>query len=537
MRIGIGTGVTAPLCLKPGQTLRSIFKAADAGFWFDPSVRSSLSQNAAGTLPVTMVGQPVGRIADRSGNGAVASQSSAAARPTYARLPAGGRNSYRADPDTAAAVTTWRLSVGSAGAPSAPDADLTQFRAADNSAFSVFGAGAMVGESFGTLGIRFPVVTRNGTLSGSNLGTNLHAVDGIVGFRTNANRVAFRVDGSYLINEQLRFFVDGKLVSIAEPTAVSPGRRWLTIDIGAGTKEVLFRLVGGGYFLGCALPATATCEPLAKPFRAVVLGDSFTTGAGGPIYGFGYVHYLRDLLGMLDMWPSGLGGTGYAATNGGTYYSLPQRIAADLGRATALGPVDVVIVAMGINDIGMAGVQTAAEGVVGSIRALAPGAAIYLIGPFDVAAPAAPSASYLSTKAAIQAAAIGDRTYFVDMQGVSFTKSDGTHPDALGHKTLGLHLASALQLARADITETGKANRYALLDDLGDDSLTVSLPAGTYTVAYADDAGVKVLTGQAVSGAYTLPGPVRLYGALGINRSLTGPETTKVTAWLSGRGP
>ena len=38
-------------------------------YWFDPSVVSSLYQDAAGTIPVTAPGQPVGRILDLSGEG------------------------------------------------------------------------------------------------------------------------------------------------------------------------------------------------------------------------------------------------------------------------------------------------------------------------------------------------------------------------------------------------------------------------------------------------------------------------------------
>ena len=39
------------------------------GAWFDPSDMSTLYQDAAGTIPVTAVEQPVGKILDKSGNG------------------------------------------------------------------------------------------------------------------------------------------------------------------------------------------------------------------------------------------------------------------------------------------------------------------------------------------------------------------------------------------------------------------------------------------------------------------------------------
>jgi hypothetical protein len=61
----------------------TLFRAGEAGTWFDPADLGSLFQDAAGTLPVTASGQPVGRMLDKSGNGNHASQPVSAARPTY----------------------------------------------------------------------------------------------------------------------------------------------------------------------------------------------------------------------------------------------------------------------------------------------------------------------------------------------------------------------------------------------------------------------------------------------------------------------
>lgn len=61
---------------------RSLFAAGEQGAWYDPSDFSTLFQDAAGTTPVTAVGQPVGRINDKSGRGNHATQSTAASRPT-----------------------------------------------------------------------------------------------------------------------------------------------------------------------------------------------------------------------------------------------------------------------------------------------------------------------------------------------------------------------------------------------------------------------------------------------------------------------
>ena len=51
------------------------------GLLFDPSDLSTLYQDAAGTIPVTAVEQPVGKMLDKSGNGNHATQSVTASRP------------------------------------------------------------------------------------------------------------------------------------------------------------------------------------------------------------------------------------------------------------------------------------------------------------------------------------------------------------------------------------------------------------------------------------------------------------------------
>lgn len=59
----------------------SLFASGEQGVWYDPSDFSTMFQDSIGTTPVTAVGQPVGKILDKSGRGNHASQSTAAARP------------------------------------------------------------------------------------------------------------------------------------------------------------------------------------------------------------------------------------------------------------------------------------------------------------------------------------------------------------------------------------------------------------------------------------------------------------------------
>ena len=80
--IGLGLSITQ-LAVRQmlGFNPLSLFAANEPGVWYDPSDLTTLFQDAAGTTPVTAVEQPVGRMLDKSGNGAHASQATATSRP------------------------------------------------------------------------------------------------------------------------------------------------------------------------------------------------------------------------------------------------------------------------------------------------------------------------------------------------------------------------------------------------------------------------------------------------------------------------
>lgn len=58
-----------------------LFAAGEQGVWYDPSDFSTLFQDSAGTIPITAVEQPVGKILDKSGRGNHATQAVLASRP------------------------------------------------------------------------------------------------------------------------------------------------------------------------------------------------------------------------------------------------------------------------------------------------------------------------------------------------------------------------------------------------------------------------------------------------------------------------
>ena len=67
----------------------SLFAASEKGVWYDPSDITTLFQDDAGTIPVTAAGDPVGKMLDKSGNNAHATQSTAGKRPIYRVDPYG----------------------------------------------------------------------------------------------------------------------------------------------------------------------------------------------------------------------------------------------------------------------------------------------------------------------------------------------------------------------------------------------------------------------------------------------------------------
>ena len=60
-----------------------LFANGEQGAWYDPSDLTTLFQDAAGTIPVTADGDPVGLILDKSGNDNHAVQSTTSAKITY----------------------------------------------------------------------------------------------------------------------------------------------------------------------------------------------------------------------------------------------------------------------------------------------------------------------------------------------------------------------------------------------------------------------------------------------------------------------
>jgi hypothetical protein len=86
--IGLGLSITQLAVRRLGEQVpqfspANLFQSGENGAWYDPSDLSTLYQDAAGTIPVTANGQPVGLMLDKSGRNTHAIQTTSTARPTY----------------------------------------------------------------------------------------------------------------------------------------------------------------------------------------------------------------------------------------------------------------------------------------------------------------------------------------------------------------------------------------------------------------------------------------------------------------------
>lgn len=330
----------------------------------------------------------------------------------------------------------------------APDNDLTvayRYSTTPNT-FRLEGGG--VKTLGGGLYRQFPVARISAT--GQNMGDGTNAISWQTRIIANSTKVGFRLLGSLRV---YRFIVDGRYVSFTGTlTATSSGTNYIILDFGSkASREIVVENQEASAFDGVYVATGDTVTlPAISPFRLLTLGDSITAATGATASGDGFVGVAGDYLVLKDKWFSGSGGTGYVANNGGAAYTLPIRATEDTQRFAALGSPDIVVVAIGINDIGSAGIQAAAASSFSAIRAVAPKALVFVVGPWDANAPSAPVTNYAACKSAIQAAMAGRGGFwFLDPQGVSYTKADTVHPNDAGHLTLGQWLATQIRAAVA----------------------------------------------------------------------------------------
>ena len=96
-------------------------------------------------------------------------------------------------------------------------------------------------------------------------------------------------------------------------------------------------------------PTDAIWPAQVRGPRTIIIGDSFTAGSGASsATASNFAAWLSDFLGWDDIWASGVGGTGYLATNGGVANTFRQRLAHDV---IPFNP-DIVWIVGSVNDDG-----------------------------------------------------------------------------------------------------------------------------------------------------------------------------------------
>lgn len=161
MQIGIGIGVCSMVGGSLDAQIAALFASGEQGEWYDPSDWSTLFQDSADTTPVTAVGQPVGKMLDKSGRGNHATQPTAINRPVLQQDASGryylafnGTNSWMST--SAIDFTATDKMMACAGVKKLNDAaafgvvaELSTITATNNGSFLLMAPGASAVQGYG----------------------------------------------------------------------------------------------------------------------------------------------------------------------------------------------------------------------------------------------------------------------------------------------------------------------------------------------------------------------------------------------------
>lgn len=217
-------------------------------------------------------------------------------------------------------------------------------------------------------------------------------------------------------------------------------------------------------FVGIRLPPGGTIGPLptrVAPISVVFQGDSITAGSVSSHAVLSWIMQASYRLGIDNPINIGVGASGYLrklpVTTG---YNFRERID-DVVKAVNGGPPDVLVVAGGINDCGVAPggpftvAQTGAEALAyfQAIRTAAPETLIFILGPFTDWNNATYSQTSSDCRDAIFASAAQvSKTYTIDVADwVTLANRDtvfsgttfGPHPTDAGHTIYGARFAAS----------------------------------------------------------------------------------------------
>lgn len=222
---------------------------------------------------------------------------------------------------------------------------------------------------------------------------------------------------------KLLFKVNDEYVSLVPTQVGTAGLQYITLDFGSPASrriEIIGKMRFGGAYVG--QNDTAYPAPIRGP-RTIILGDSWTASTGatspgtGPAYPLGWVQCFADIMGWDDVWPSGIGGTGYLNVSGGprTYRT---RLATDV---VPYNP-ELLLITGGTNDFAFNYAQIYAEAVLlfNAAKDALPTTTIVAVSPFsDKGAGGARWVQY----DAIKQAAADTGVYFADTQAMPLPRN------------------------------------------------------------------------------------------------------------------
>lgn len=217
--------------------------------------------------------------------------------------------------------------------------------------------------------VRFTNVNYGSSTSANRVGIPL---------MTDAPRVVLQL---LALDGQITAKVNGQYVSLT-PQAVlgTDGTRYYDLNFGSSElREIEFIAYGNLRFGAIYLSSTATVmtAPPRGP-RMIVMGDSFVQDTGATNILKSMIPYMADCLGWDDVWPDGVGSTGFVAGPA----PLPKyrdRIATDVIPFTP----DIVMLWMSLNDLGQTPAALVAEAtlLIDALRASLPNVEIIVAGP------------------------------------------------------------------------------------------------------------------------------------------------------------
>lgn len=175
-------------------------------------------------------------------------------------------------------------------------------------------------------------------------------------------KIAVKVFG-YQGVPKIQFKVDGEYVEIASRDIPNTSDyTYYTLTFASRATRKISALISGdtAMFCGFRLEKIANTHKMKRQKRTVLFGDSYFFGQTLPVPSDTLAVRYAEQIGSANVWPSGVGGTGYIADNFGVFTKAINRIDSDILPFVQRG--DEVIVALGINDYST-GVTPAQVGV------------------------------------------------------------------------------------------------------------------------------------------------------------------------------